>query len=361
MTEPRRPAAIGRGAQIQPPNRFTPIVCEDDWEQIASDPEYLQSRRRVRTEYFVDCARTIVSTNDSPDIPFRYSANPYRGCQHGCVYCYARPTHEFLGLSGGLDFETRIFVKTDAPDLFRDFLSDPEWSPEVIVFSGVTDCYQPCERQFRLTRGCLEVAAEARQPVSIITKNPLVRRDIELLRELAAHGAAEVRISLTTLDQELARHMEPRTGTPRARLGTVAALRDAGIPVGVMVAPVIPGLNDSEIPALLRAAAEAGARSANYTLLRLPACVEPVFLEWLQRELPAARSRIESRIRSCRDGRLSDAQFGRRMRGTGAMAEQIRQTFQAFRRRCGLADALPPLSAEAFRRPRTRNGQQFLF
>lgn len=361
MTERQGPHAIGRGAQIQPPNRFTPIICEDDWEQVAGGPDYLQSRRRIRTEYFLDSARTIVSANDSPDIPFRYSANPYRGCQHGCVYCYARPTHEFLGLSGGLDFETRIFVKTDAPKLFRDFLADPGWSAQVIVFSGVTDCYQPCERHFRLTRGCLEVAAEARQPISIITKNPLVRRDLDVLRELAHHRAVEVRVSLTTLDQELARHMEPRTGTPRARLETVTALREAGIPVGVMVAPVIPGLNDSEIPALLRAAADAGALSANYTLLRLPGCVEPVFLEWLQRELPAARSRIESRIRNCRGGQLSDAQFGRRMRGTGPMAEHIRRTFQVFRRRYGLAHSLPPLSTDAFRTPRTRHGQRFLF
>ncbi|RMG36412.1 MAG: PA0069 family radical SAM protein [Planctomycetota bacterium] len=361
MTEPRKIRSVGRGAQIQTQNRFTRIACEDDWEQIGNDEEYLADRRRIRTEYFVDTARTIVSTNDSPDIPFRYSLNPYRGCQHGCVYCYARPTHEFLDLSGGLDFETRIFVKPDAPDLLRDFLTAPDWSADVIVFSGVTDCYQPCERQFRLTRGCLEVAAEARQPISIITKNPLVRRDVDVLRELAAHHAVEVRISLTTLDQDLARHMEPRTGTPRARLDTITALRDAGIPVGVMIAPVIPGLNDSEIPALLRAAAEAGAQSANYTLLRLPACVEPIFLDWLDRELPDARSRIESRIRGCRNGRLSDSRFGRRMRGSGPLAEQIRRTFAIFRRRYALADRLPPLSADAFRPPRTRHGQRFLF
>jgi DNA repair photolyase len=271
---PQRPSPKGRGSHLNPPNRFLTTRVELDLvdEEEGSSPQ---------TMFQSDHARSVVTENNSPDIPFRYSLNPYRGCEHGCNYCYARPTHEYLGLNAGLDFETKILVKHDAPALFRDFLARDCWVPESITLSGVTDCYQPCERRFRRTRACLEVAAEARQPISIITKNALVLRDLDLLRDLAANRAVRVLVSVTTLDAGLARVMEPRTSTPAARLRAVRTLADAGVPVGVLVAPIIPGLNDSEIPAVLAAVKEAGATAAYYQLLRLPLTVAPVFRDWL--------------------------------------------------------------------------------
>ena len=280
MSHPDRPTAKGRGSQLNPPNRFG--EPQPDLDQI-EDEEYLASLLKRPTEYLPDHSKSIVTENDSPDVGFRYSINPYRGCSHGCSYCYARPTHEFLGLNAGLDFETKIFVKESAPDLFREFLAKESWKPEPIALSGVTDCYQPGERKFRLTRGCLEVAVEAQQPMSIITKNALVLRDLDLLQALAAAHLVHVHLSITTLDKNLARSMEPRTSTPRARLQAVRKLADAGVPVGVCVAPVIPGLNDSEIPAILAAAKEAGAGRADI-LLRLPLTVAPVFREWLPKD-----------------------------------------------------------------------------
>jgi len=271
MNQPEHgPIPKGRGAPINPPPRFEPTHQEADWDQVEYDEEFLAAQSRPRTEYLPDASQSIVSENDSPDIPFRYSLNPYRGCSHGCSYCYARPTHEYLGLSAGLDFETRIFVKHDAARLFRQFLSRPPWKPEPIVLSGVTDPYQPAEREFRITRQCLEVALQSRQPLDIITKNALILRDLDLLRDMADHQVVRVMLSLTTLDADLARAMEPRTSTPAARLAAIRTLAATGVPVQVMVAPVIPGLNDAEIPSLLAAAADAGARTAAYVLLRWP-------------------------------------------------------------------------------------------
>jgi DNA repair photolyase len=361
MSEPNRPIAKGRGSQINPPNRFEAVHHDDDFEQLAEDDEYLQSLRSVPTEYIADNSKSIVSQNDSPDIPFRYSVNAYRGCAHGCVYCYARPTHEYLGLNAGLDFETKIFVKERAPELFRDWLGRDNYEPEVVVFSGVTDCYQPAERHYRLTRRCLEVALEARQPIGIITKNALVTRDLDILQEMAKLEIVSVSLSVTTLDAKLARTMEPRTSTPSARLRTIKELRQAGVPAAVMVSPVIPGLNDSEVPAILQAAAEAGACSASYILLRLPLTVRPVFLDWLERTQPLKKDRIESRIRSTRDGNLTDSKFGKRMRGTGEIAGQINQTFKLFAKRYGLDQRLPPLDVTKFHPPPTRSGQMRLF
>jgi DNA repair photolyase len=246
---PSQPSPKGRGSHLNPTNRFTLIQYENDFEQVEHDEEYLQGLNKPKTEYFIDHARSIVSENDSPDVPFRYSVNPYRGCTHGCSYCYARPTHEYLGLNAGLDFETKVFVKQDAPALFRDFLARDAWRPEPVILSGVTDCYQPAERHFRVTRGCLEVAVKARQPLSLITKNALILRDLDLLRNLAADNLVHTSVSITTLDADLARSMEPRTSTPQARLRAVKTLAAAGVPVRVLIAPVIPGLNDSEIPA----------------------------------------------------------------------------------------------------------------
>jgi len=353
----------GRGAQIQPPNRFEALHREDDFEHFdAHEAEALAAgEQAVATEYLPDETQSIVAENNSPDIPFRYSLNPYRGCAHGCVYCYARPTHEYLGLSAGVDFETKILVKQQAPELFRKWLARKSWRPEMIVFSGVTDCYQLAERRFGLTRGCLQVALEARQPVGVVTKNALVTRDLELLREMAGRRIVNVSLSITTLDAKLAHTMEPRTSPPAARLKAIAALAEAGIPVRVMVAPVIPGLNDSQIPAILQAAAQAGAASASYILLRLPLNVEPIFFDWLERTLPSHRARIESRIRNTRSGELSNAQFGKRMRGEGAVAEQIQQTFRVFAAKYGLDKRLPPLNADDFRRPAGDADQQWLF
>jgi DNA repair photolyase len=361
MTGDQRPAAKGRGSRLAPANRFTGARAELEFDQFEHDPEYLESLRNVPTEYLADTSKSIVSENNSPDIPFRYSLNPYRGCAHGCSYCYARPYHEYLGLNAGLDFETKIFVKHDAPRLFREFLARPAWKPEPITFSGVTDCYQPAERQFRLTRGCLEVACEFHQPVSIITKNALVCRDLDLIQSLAAENLTQVNISVTTLDAELARTMEPRTSTPAARLQAIRTLTAAGVSVRVMVAPIIPGLNDSEVPEILAAAHAAGAQAAGYTLLRLPLAVAPVFQEWLERTQPTKRERVEGLVRQTRAGKLNGSEFGSRMRGTGEIAEQIGRLFRVFSKKYQLDRKLPALDVSKFEPPRPRSGQLRLF
>lgn len=350
----------GRGAQVQPANRFLSTHLVADLEQVEIDDDYLNDIGRAPTEYIPDLSRSIISENDSPDISFRYSLNPYRGCLHGCSYCYARPTHEYLGLSAGLDFETKVFVKHRAPELFREWLARPKWRPEEIIFSGVTDCYQPAEREFRLTRGCIEVAAQCFQPVGIITKNALVIRDIDLLAQLAQHNAVRVAVSITTLDAQLARVMEPRTSTPAARLRAIAELSAAGVPAMVMTAPMIPGLNDHEMPAILSAAREAGATAAGYTLLRLPLAVKDVFLDWLAKHYPDRATKVESFIRSTRGGKVNRSEWGERLRGTGVMAEQIKRTFEVFTRKLGYEKA-PPLNAAAFRPPRPTRGQLELF
>lgn len=351
-----RPIPKGRGSHINPPNRFVKIRYEPE-----PDEEYLDDLGNRPTEYLLDHSRSIVTENDSPDVPFRYSINPYRGCSHGCSYCFARPTHEYLGLNAGLDFETKVFVKEKAPELFRDFLGQDAWNPEPITMSGVTDCYQPAERHFLLARRCLEVAAEARQPMSIITKNALVLRDLDLLRNMAAENLVHVNLSITTLDAELARSMEPRTSTPMAKLRAVRTLSEAGVPVRVLVAPVIPGLTDSEIPSILAIAKQSGARAASYQLLRLPLTVAPVFREWLEREQPSRVEKIEGRLRDVRDGKLNNAEFGSRMCGTGEMARQIREMFRLFSRRHGLDGELPPYDCSRFRQPMPKSGQLRLF
>jgi DNA repair photolyase len=351
----------GRGAAVQPDNPYLSTQRVDDWEHVADDQEYLDQLGRPPTEYLDDNTQAIVATNDSPDVGFNYSVNPYRGCAHGCSYCFARPGHEYLGLSAGLDFETKIMVKRRAPELFRSFLASPRWKPETIMFSGVTDCFQPIERELRLTRGCLEVAAECRQPVAVITKNALIARDIDVLRELAAHRAVQVALSITTLDRELVRAMEPRTSTPEARLRALSQLAAAGIPAMVMIGPVIPGLNDSEIPAILKASREAGATRANFVLLRLPSTVRDVFLDWLRRERPNHAAKVESFVRSTRGGQLYNSKWGERQRGKGIMAEQIEQTFRVFAKRYALDGDSQGLNCDAFRPPKPTSGQLPLF
>jgi DNA repair photolyase len=351
----------GRGAAVQPANPYLRVQAQADLEQIETGDDYLDQLGRPPTEYIADQSQSIVTENDSPDVGFRYSVNPYRGCAHGCSYCYARPTHEYFGLSAGLDFETKVFVKYHAPQLLREFLARPSWRPETIVFSGVTDCYQPAERKLEITRACMAVAAECRQPVGIITKNALVTRDLDLLAELAAHHAVRVSLSVTSLDPQLARLMEPRTSAPEARLRAIRELSAAGIPTSVMVAPVIPGLNDGEMPAILAAAREAGASVAGYVLVKLATTVREVFLDWLRRTYPDRLPRIETLIRSTRAGRLNDSKFGRRQRGTGPVADLIADSFALWTTKLGFPDDETPLNCEAFRPPRPSSGQLTLF
>src|ERR687894_1167183 len=340
-----RSSIVGRGAAGNPKNRFERIeVKPEPGELDAEEPG-------PETVYLRDVSRSIIARNASPDIGFDTSINPYRGCSHGCIYCYARPTHEYLGLSAGLDFESKILVKEDAPELLRKQLSSPRWKPQVLSISGVTDCYQPVEKKLQITRRCLEVLTEFRNPVAIVTKNHLVTRDIDLLSELAQHDAAVVAVSLTTLDDDLRRVMEPRTSRPIRRLAAIQALARAGVSVGVMTAPVIPGLTDHELPSLISAAAEAGAGFAAYTPVRLPHTVRPLFEDWLARRFPERKEKVLNRIRSMRGGRLNDSRFVSRMRGEGIFADQISQLFDISCRRAGLeGKRFPRLSTAAFRR-----------
>jgi len=349
------------GSRIDPPNRFETVHQEPDFEHLEWDEEHLRTFSDRKIEYITDSSKSIVSENNSPDIPFRYSLNPYRGCIHGCSYCYARPGHEYLGYNAGLDFETKIVVKHEAPELFREFLARDSWQPEPITFSGVTDCFQPAERRFRLTRRCLEVALECRQPIGIVTKNALIVRDLPILSQMAAYDLVHVFVSITTLDPQLAREMEPRTSIPSGRLRAVSLLAEAGVPVGVMVAPLIPGLNDSEVPSILEAAKNAGAMTASSVLLRLPLTVEPVFKEWLERTQPLKSQRVVSRIQNTRDGKLNSSTWGERMVGTGEMAEKIQEIFRLFKRRFGLEGKLPARNCRLFRPPPSKSGQLRLF
>jgi DNA repair photolyase len=331
----------GRAAGGNPPNRFERLLLEP--EEPLPDA--------VPTLFLRDSSRSVIARNDSPDVGFDASLNPYRGCEHGCAYCYARPSHEYLGFSAGLDFETRILVKEQAPDLLRRELDSPRWEPQVLALSGVTDPYQPVERRLELTRRCLRVLAEYRNPVSLITKSALVTRDRDLLSVLARFDAVSVAISITTLDTELARRLEPRASRPADRLRAIRHLSASGIPVGVMVAPVLPGLTDHEVPAILEAAAGAGARFAGYVMLRLPGAVAEVFEDWLARHAPERKEKVLARIRSLRGGRLNDPRFGSRGRGEGPFADQVRALFETGMRRVGLPSERPRLSTAAFRRP----------
>jgi DNA repair photolyase len=349
------------GSNLDPPNRFESVHREPTLEHLEWDQEHLRALTNRKIEYIDDASKSIVSENTSPDIPFRFSLNPYRGCAHSCSYCYARPSHDYLGFNAGLDFETKIVVKRDAPHLFRDFLAKKNWKPESITFSGVTDCYQPAERKFRLTRKCLEVALECRQPISIVTKNALVLRDLEILKGLASDNLVHVYLSITSLDPELARDMEPRTSTPFARLRAVQTLSESGVPVGVMIAPIIPGLNDFEMPQILEAAKESGAITANYILLRLPLTVEPVFIEWLQRVRPNHAEKVLGRLQAARGGKLNSSAWGERMVGRGLIADQIRSMFRVFRKKHGLDREMPPYNCDLFRPPAPKSRQLRLF
>lgn len=341
----------GRGAAGNPDQRFTAIHMEYD---PGEEPP------KVNTKFFHDDSQTIITHNDSPDLSFIASLNPYRGCEHGCAYCYARPTHEYLGYSAGVDFESRILVKTKAPDLLRSAMAKPRYVPIPLGMSGITDCYQPVEKQLRITRGCLEVLTEARHPVFMITKNYLITRDIDLLSELARYQAAAATISITSLDPDLARKLEPRAASPRQRLEAIRILAAAGVPVGVNIAPIIPGLNDSEVPAIMQAARDAGAQHAGYTVVRLPFAVKEVFALWLEEHFSLMKGKVLGRIRETQGKTLSHSEFGKRLHGVGVWADQIAQIFEISKKRTGIADHRIALNTTHFRRP-TTGGQLELF
>ncbi len=343
----------GRGASWSPANRFEKLHVDlTDIDVVDVDSGAEEPPRRT-TQYLRDGTKSIITRNSSPDVGFETSLNPYRGCEHGCIYCYARPTHEYLGFSAGLDFESKIIVKTNAPELLRTELESPRWQPHTLVLSGVTDPYQPIERKLRITRGCLEVLAKFRNPVAIITKNRLVTRDIDLLRELAKHNAVAVNLSVTSLDPNLQRVLGPRTSSPQARLDTIRQLRRAGIPTGVMVAPIIPGLTDYEVPTILDACAKAGAQFAGYTIIRLPWAVAPLFEHWLEEHFPERKEKVLGRIRDMRGNRLNNSQWHTRMTGEGVFAEQIASLFRVGCRHAGIGER-PTLSTASFRKSTTQ-------
>lgn len=346
-------AIRGRGASANPENRFTDKSIKYDPD---SDTGLYPSKN---TAFITDYSESIISSNKSPDIPFEFSLNPYRGCEHGCVYCYARPTHEFLGYSAGLDFETKIMIKRDAPRLLKKTLAKKSWKPQTLVMSGVTDPYQPVEKDLQITRGCIHVLADCLHPLGIITKNHLVTRDIDLLIKLAEVNAVHVTISITTLRNDLAGVMEPRTSRPERRLDAIRRLSDAGISVGVNIAPVIPGLTDDEMVKIMEVSKEAGAVCAGYQLLRLPYGVKDLFLKWLEDHFPNRKNKVVNKILDIRDGKLNRSEFGERFRGTGEYAGQIRNLFHIHQDRLGFSKTKIALNRISFKRP--GEGQLSLF
>ena len=360
----------GRGAQLNPGNRFESVRLHVLGEHLDAEFHERESEHgqgsgqrglQLKTTPLDDDTRTIINPVDSPDISFKWTVNPYRGCEHGCIYCYARPGHEYLGLSSGLDFETKIFAKPRAPELLRKALRHPKWTGEAIVVSGVTDPYQPIERDREITRECLKVMAEFRQPVGLITKNKLITRDLDILREMSSWQGVHAAVSLTSLDNDLAHKMEPRASSPKARLEAIEQLASAGIPVRVMTAPILPGLNDREVPALLKAAADAGARGAGYVMLRLPYQIKDLFLDWLKREFPQRAAHVESLVRQMHSGELYSSAWFSRQRGSGPFAQQVGQTFKVFAKRYKLDGDFPKLNTSAFRKDVPEGGQMQLF
>ena len=348
------PRRSGRGARENVPGRFEQL-------RVDLDPGALEAeeRRAVETTYVRDPTTSALSRNESPDIPFSFSLNPYKGCEHGCPYCYARPSHEYWDLSAGLDFETVIFVKEEAPRLLSERFQSESWAPQVVSLSGNTDPYQPVEREMGITRSCLEVFLQHRNPVSIVTKSGLIRRDVDVLEALAERGLVHVSVSLTSLDDARGGVLEPRAARPSLRLQVIERLREAGISVGVMLAPLIPGLNDEEMADILSAAAERGAQYASFVLLRLPGAVEPIFVDWLNEHFPDRKDRVLGRLRSLRGGDLNEASFGKRMRGEGEWARVYRQLFESARTDAGLDRGGPSLRTDQFRS--LRGGQPSLF
>ncbi len=355
-----RPPRKGRGAVSNRSGRYEAHrreAVDDGWASIAGAAPEPAQRTRVEP----DATRGVIARNQSPDVPFDRSINPYRGCEHGCVYCFARPTHAWLGLSPGLDFETRLFAKHDAARVLRRELAAPGYRPATLALGTATDPYQPVERRLEITRQVLEVLHETRHPVTIVTKSPLVLRDLDLLTEMAAAGVARVLISVTTLDPELARRMEPRAPTAARRLAAIRQLAAAGVPTGVLAAPMIPALNDAELEAILEAAARAGAASAGYVLLRLPLEIKELFEEWLEAHYPDRKERVLNLLRQARGGKLYDPAWGKRMRGTGVYAELLARRFEVACRKQGLQRSAWELDAGRFVPPRAETAQLSLF
>ncbi|MGH6887810.1 MAG: PA0069 family radical SAM protein [Rhizomicrobium sp.] len=347
-------ALRGRGALSNASGRYERerrILVDDGWTHEDEQPPAL------KTEVLRDSSRTIITRNQSPDVSFEQSINPYKGCEHGCIYCFARPTHAYLGLSPGADFESRIFAKPNAADLLRRELASPGYVPKTVAMGTNTDPYQPIERQLKITRGILEVLREFRHPVGIVTKSPLILRDLDILAPMAEQGLARAALSITTLDRRLARAMEPRAGTPPRRLDAIRTLNREGIPAGVMFAPVIPALNDDELESVLSAAADAGAQSAGYVLLRLPLEIKDMFREWLEEREPGRAKHVMSLVRQMRGGKDYDSQWHTRMKGTGPYAEMIAKRFRMAVKRFGLNRVRMPLALDKFRRP-PRTGDQ---
>jgi DNA repair photolyase len=355
---PQTKAIKGRGAVRNVPGRFercntTPF--DDGWGSLDEPAPLLE------TVVTPEPVRTILTTNDSPDIPFDRSINPYKGCEHGCIYCFARPSHAFLDLSPGLDFESRIFSKPNAAELLRKALRKRGYSPEVVALGANTDPYQPVERRLRVTRSILEVLSEFRHPVTIVTKSNMVLRDLDLLVPMAEAGLASVFVSVTTLDRQLARRMEPRAPTPERRLEAVCELHACGVPVGVLASPMIPALNDHELERILERAVEAGARTASYLIVRLPHELKQLFCDWLEANYPDRAAKVLKRIREVRGGRLNDPRFGSRMHGSGTYAELLSRRFELACSRLGLDERLLEHDTSKFRVPPLPGQQRSLF
>jgi len=347
----------GRGAAINPMGRFETYSeswVDDGWESLADIP-------KLRTEIFTEAPKTIITRNQSPDISFDRSINPYRGCEHGCIYCYARPAHAYMGLSPGLDFESKLFIKPNAAALLREELSATNYTPATIALGANTDPYQPIERGYRITRSVIEVLAEFRHPFGIVTKSANVMRDLDLLKSMAEQDLVKVALSVTTLDPKLARSMEPRASTPAKRLAAIEALAKAGVRTVVMMGPIIPGLNDHEIENILKAARNAGAAEAGYTMLRLPFEVKEIFKDWLAREHPDRAAKVMSHVKEVRGGRENDPNFGTRQTGTGPVAWMIGRRFQMAAQRLGLNAERLKLRTDLFHRPIQKGEQMALF
>jgi DNA repair photolyase len=347
----------GRGARSNPAHRFTEEArsfLDDGWESLAELP-------RLKTEIFTETPKSIITRNASPDISFDRSINPYRGCEHGCTYCYARPAHAYMGLSPGLDFESKLFIKPNAAALLREELTATNYVPRTIALGANTDPYQPIEKQYRISRGVLEVLAEFKHPVGIVTKNAMVTRDLDVLEPMAKQGLVKVALSITTLDGKLARAMEPRASTPAKRLSAIEALAKTGIPTVVMLGPIIPGLNDHEIENILKSARAAGATEAGYTMLRLPHEVKGIFKDWLQKQYPDRYNKVMAQVKDVRGGRETSSQFGERMTGSGPVAWTVGRRFQLTCQRLGLNVARVKLRTDLFKCPPVVGEQMALF
>jgi DNA repair photolyase len=347
----------GRGAQYNPKNKF--LKGEYVQEHVEGIDDWEQEKRN--TEYIFDDSKTLVNKVTSPDVGMMFSANPYQGCEHGCIYCYARNSHEYWGYSAGVDFESRIVVKKNAPALLRKFFDNKNWVPATVSLSGNTDCYQPIERKMRITRALLEICLEYRNPVGILTKNALVLRDMDIIQELAKMNLVRVMTSITSLDEDLRRVMEPRTASYKSRLKVVETLSKAGVPTGIMNAPLIPGLNDMHIHDVLKAASEAGAKWAGYTIVRLNGAIGGIFHDWLYKTFPDRAAKVWHQIQECHGGNVNDSRFGNRIVGDGKFAELIRDQFRLYCRKFHLNETEKKLNTDDFRRPKAGDTQLSLF